>query len=181
MRWSDLFADLEAQASGLAAAEVDAEVAERTRIDVSRLTFTARLGGALGHPVELRCAGAGIRRARLDRVGADWLLATEPGDVELLVPVGAVLAVKGLGRWSSPVPAGRAEPGLRAVLRRIARDRSPVRAVLTDGTAVTGTVDRVGVDFFELAEHPLDVPRRATAVTAVRAVPLPALGLLCRR
>jgi hypothetical protein len=33
----------------------------------------------------------------------------------------------------------------------------------------------VGADFVELAEHPVDQPRRRAAVTAVRAVPLRAV------
>lgn len=132
MRWSELFGDLEAQAAGLAAVELAGEVAERTRIEIGRLTLADRLGGALGHPVELRCAGAGPCRGRLDRVGADWVLLAEDA-AELLVPASSVLAVAGLGRHSAPPRDGAVRLGLRSVLRGISRDRSPVGLVLTDG------------------------------------------------
>jgi len=178
MRWTDLFADLEAQAASLAGADLDGEVAERTRIEGGRLTLAARLGGALGHEVELRCAGVGSCRGLVDAVAKDWLLLAESGGIVLLVPAASVLSVSGLGRRSAVSSAASVELSLRSVLRRIARDRAPVRAVLIDGTTVAGTVDRVGVDFLEIAEHPPDEPRRPAAVTAVRVIPFTGLGAL---
>ena len=181
MRWTYLFADLEAQAAGLADAELDGEVAERSRIEAGRLTLVARLRGSLGHPVALRCAGAGPCSGRLDQVGADWLLVAEESGAEMLVPLRSLLCVGGLGRHSAmPVPAPRVELGLRVVLRGVARDRAPVRLVLTDGTPVDGTIDRVGADYLEVAEHPAGEPRRPGRVRGVRTVPLPAVGLLRR-
>jgi hypothetical protein len=46
---------------------------------------------------------------------------------------------------------------------------------------VTGTIDRVGADFFELAEHALDAPRRRGEVQNVRLVPTAALVAVRRR
>lgn len=181
MRWTYLFADLESQAAGLAETERDGEVAERTRIEAGRVTFAARLRGAIGHPVALRCAGAGPCSGRLDRVGADWLLVSETSGAEVLVPLGSLLGVVGLGRHSSvAAPAPRVELGLRAVLRSVARDRAPVRLVLGDGTPVDGTLDRVGADYLEIAEHPMGEARRPGRVRGVRTVPLPAVGILRR-
>lgn len=179
MRWAQLFADLEAQASGLVDAELAAEVAERTRIEAGRLTVGGRLGGAVGHPVALRCAGVGPVAGRLEQVGADWVLLGQDG-ADLLVPLGSVLAVGGLGRHSTAPATRGLVLGIRSVLRGIARDRSPVRAVLVDGTPVVGTVDRVGADLVEIAEHGPGEPRRAAAVGSVRLVPLAALAVLRR-
>lgn len=181
MRWTYLFADLESQAAALAAVDRDGEVAERVRIETGRLTLVERLRGAIGHPVSMRCTGVGPCNGRLDRVGKDWLLVVEATGVETLVPLRSLLGVGGLGRHSS-TPAGSAavELGLRSVLRGVARDRAPVRLVLGDGTPVDGTLDRVGADYLEIAEHPVGEPRRPGLVRAVRTVPLCGLGVLRR-
>jgi len=45
---------------------------------------------------------------------------------------------------------------------------------------LTGTIDRVGADFLEMAEHALDVARRAGNVAGVRTVPFTGLALIRR-
>ena len=181
MRWTYLFADLESQAEGLVAAELDGEVADRARIETGRLTLVARLRGAVGHPVSLRCAGAGACSGRLDRVGPDWLLVAEVTGAETLVPLRSLLGVGGLGRHSSvPASVPTVRLGLRSVLRGIARTRAPVRVVLRDGTPVDGTIDRVGADYVEVAEHPFGEARRPGVVHGVRTVPLDGIGILRR-
>ena len=179
MRWTYLFEDLESQAESLADAERDGEVAERARIEAGRLTLLDRLRGATGHPISLRCAGIGPCSGVLERVGRDWLLIAEPTGAETLVPLHSVLGVGGLGRHSS-APESTIELGLRSVLRGITRDRAPVRLILTDGTPVDGTLDRVGADFVEVAEHPIGEPRRPGVVQGVRTVPLCGFGAVRR-
>jgi hypothetical protein len=179
MRWTYLFADLESQLESLTDAERAGEVAERTRIEAGRVTLLDRLRGAAGHSVSLRCAGVGPCNGRLERVGQDWLLMVESTGAETLVPLHAVLGVGGLGRHSS-TPTGALELGLRSVLRGIVRDRAPVRLILVDGTPVDGTLDRVGADFVEVAEHPIGEPRRPGVVQGIRTVPLCGFGALRR-
>jgi hypothetical protein len=181
VRWQRLFADLEAQAEALAAAEFEAEVAERTRIEVGKLRLVDRLRPTTGHPVQVSCLGAGLVCGRLDQVGSDWLLVAEDPGREVLLCLHAVTSLLGLGALSAtPGSEGRVRSrlDLRHAVRGIVRDRAPVRVVLVDGTAFGGTLDRVGADFVELAEHPLGVPRRPTAVCQVRTVPLAALAAI---
>jgi hypothetical protein len=100
---------------------------------------------------------------------------------EWLIPDAALTAIHGLGPWAeSAEGAVAAKLGLAHLLRGIARDRSPV-TLFCGGHPVTGTIDRVGADFLELAEHPLDAPRRRTEVYNSRLVPTQALDAVRRR
>ena len=66
----------------------------------------------------------------------------------------------------------------RMALRAVARDRAPV-SVLTGGDdGLTGTIDRVGADFVELAAHAAWEQRRGPAVRSVLLVPLSAIRLV---
>jgi hypothetical protein len=175
MRWQQLFADLEAQFDEAAAASERADESSRARGEMGAVRLSERLRGALGHPLALRCRGAGQLAGTLVEVGPDWLLLEEDGGREALVAMAAVLAVGGLGRQTAPPE----EPGpvrgrldLRRAIRALARDRAAVQVLLEDGGSLSGTVDRVGTDHLELAEHGADQPRRAEAVQGVRAVAL---------
>jgi hypothetical protein len=178
MRWQALFADLEAQLDAAAAAELAGEVAERSRIEHGRVTTADRLAAAGSADLSVVLPGHDVLRGCLLDAGVDWLLLAEPGGREALVPLSALLSVTGLSRAAvapeADGPVGRALD-LRWALRGLARGRTGVVLGLSDGSAVSGTLDRVGADHVELAEHPAGEARRAPAVRAVRLVPLAAL------
>lgn len=193
VRWDDLFRDLEAQLEAAGAAELDAEVADRTRRENALLGLVDRARGAVGSGVSVRVLGAGTLAGTLREVGSQWLLLAQDGGREAVVPLTAVLAVSGLGRWSGPPatddwagPGGSARGadvvfarlGLSSALRGIARDRAAVAVVLVDGEVVTGTLDRVGADFVELGVHEAGEPRRREGLTGVRTIPIAAVALV---
>ncbi len=180
MRWERLFADLEAQLVASDEAELAAEIADRTRRELALATLAERLRGSVGVSVALTVRGAGTVRASVRDVGTGWLLLGQ-GASELLVSLDAVTSISGLGpRNAVPVGAVQRSLGLAWVLRGVVRDRAAVTTVLVDGASVTGTPDRVGADFLDIAEHALDEPRRGAAVSSVRTVPLAAVALLRR-
>jgi hypothetical protein len=183
MRWHQLFADLQAEFDEAAAAEERAQLSSRSRAETAAVRLTERLGGAVGSRVSLRCRGAGEVAGRLEELGPDWALLTDDAGREVLVGLPAVVAVSGLLRSTAAAePASRVQVGvdLRRALRGLARDRSAVVVVLDDGAVLTGTVDRVGADFVELAEHAPDEFRRAGSVRSVRAVVLAAVAVVRR-
>jgi hypothetical protein len=178
MRWDGLFADLEAQAAAISAAERDAEIEDRTRSEVGRLALVDRLGGAVGSQLRLSCLGDLVLTGDLARLHPEWLLIAEDGGREAMVALPAVLAVGNLRPLSAApgtMSVVNSRFSLALALRGIARDRSAVRLHLVDGSVLDGTLDRVGADFLELAEHPAGEARRRAAVrqqwiVATRAV-----------
>src|SRR5689334_10066856 len=180
MQWDALFEDLESQFEALQEGDLYGEVADRIRTEVGKITVLDRLRGAVDTVVRIELSGAEPLQGLLTRVGKDCLLI-EAGREEWLIPAGALIAVHRLGPWAEPaVGAVAAKLGLAHLLRGIARDRSPV-TVFCGGLPVTGTIDRVGADFLEVAEHPLDAPRRRTEVYNVRLIPTQALQAVRRR
>ncbi len=181
MRWQQLFADLQAQFDEEEVAAERSEAASRARVEVGAVRLSQRLLGSLGAPVTVTCRGAGQVAGVLVDAGPDWLLLEEERGRQQLVATAAVRAVVGLGRSTAPVQAAGAVRGqldLRRAVRGLARDRAAVQVVLDDGGVLTGTVDRVGADYLELAEHPGDQPRRAEVVQRVRAIVLDAVAVI---
>lgn len=188
MRWDHLFDDLSAQLEHeLQTEQADLEH-EEERLRLGRLPLRERLlalrSSAEG-VVRLRLVSAETVAVRLVTVGRDWVAGSIEGahsgaasgaqaaipftgiDGVLLTPEQAALSVEPIAERSEL----GARLGLAFLLRDLCRRRATV-AVRTRGGAVTGTIDRVGRDHLDVAEHDPEVPRRARAVTQVRVVPL---------
>jgi hypothetical protein len=169
-----LFDDLEAQLEREQAAEQWAEVAERSRAEFGRIALADRLRAHVGQQLTLRLRSGDQVDGVIADVAVEWLTLTQ-GTNQVLVPVDAVTAVAGLSRAvATDAGAVLRRLGLRHALRALARDRAPVRLGLLGGE-VTGTIDRVGADHIDVAEHPAGEARRAGAVRQVLSIRLAAL------
>jgi hypothetical protein len=187
MRWEQLFSDLADQFEDLADAEMMAELADRQRVALGAVSMGQRIAGAIDRTIRVRTSVGLAVTGRLRKVGPDWLLLEEGVGREALLATAAVTQVEGLSA-SSGAPIGGVELrlDLRFVLRGLTRDRSPVAVVIRGGvgdptglyTETTGTIDRIGADFLELAVHAPWEPRRAASVRSVVLVPLVAVVLV---
>lgn len=179
MRWQELFADLEAQLLAEQRRELQAEVADRTRCEQAEVTVLDRVARSLGDVVTV-VTGAGAVRGVLEDVGKDWLLVQEEGRHAALLPMTAVTALVGLANRSDDDRGMGRRFGVGVALRAIARDRAPVAIHDVSGGLATGTIDKVGADHLDLAEHPADTMRRTTSLTGHRVVPFTAIGVVRR-
>jgi hypothetical protein len=181
VRWEALFDDLAAQFDAEQAAELAAEISDRTRRELALVRLVDRLRPARGNVISARVAGIGNVEGRVAGVGADWLLIVDGGGREELIPSSAIVSITGLGALSA-APDSEGEVarrmGLAYALRAIARDRSPVTIGYADGVTSSGTIDRVGADFLEIAEHPPAEARRAAVVRTVRTIPFTAVAIV---
>jgi len=181
MRWERLFADLEAQLVAEADTELAAEVADRTRRERALLGLQERLTAVRpGSVITSEVRGLGTVRARVVDVGADWVLLESGLERAVLVPFDALISVVGLAGRLSPVSAVAKAFTLGSALRAISRDRAVVMVVDVQGARRSGTIDGVGHDALDLAEHPTDLPRRPEHVGDIRTIPFAAVGAVQR-
>ncbi|MFN8097406.1 MAG: hypothetical protein U0Q21_03850 [Dermatophilaceae bacterium] len=175
-RWTRLFADLELAFEAQERRVRDSEVADRTRRDRATIPLAARLGAQRGARIEMRLLGALRVEGRLVDMGTDWIAVAAGAARAFVIPTAAVVSVGGLSRRTELASPAR-RFGLGYALREISRDRMPVTVTDVLGTAYEGTIDVVGKDHLDLAEHPVDEARRTPNVRAIRTIPF--AGLAC--
>lgn len=174
MRWERLFDDLEAQLGAEERRERDSEVADRTRRERASVQLAARYAAAVGSPVHVRLVTGTQLGGELLDLGQDWLLLRRDNGREVVVPVAAVVGVTGLPGRATELRTAR-RFGLGYALRGLSRDRAPVAVTDTSGSVVTGTIDGVGADFLDLAEHAIGDDRRRENVRGRQCLPFAAV------
>ena len=185
MRWERLFEELDARFDAEASLERDAEIADRTRRERALIPLSSRLLANVGRAtISVRLPGAQGPRVIVGApgdVGPDWLLLADTAQQTHLVPLAAVRAITGLRPGAQEASLVGRRFTLGAALRGISRDRAVVDLVDLDGQVLTGTIDAVGADHLDLAEHAPDEPRRARHVVRTHVIPIAALGSVRRR
>lgn len=183
MRWHALLADLAGQAERMDQAERSAEVADRARIEAQRVTLVDRLRAVGdGNRVRVQVRGCDDVTGRIRQVAVGWTLVSDDSGAEWIITAPAIMGVAGLHRYSEPAGSSVVDSrlGIAHALRGIAADRSGVRILMTDGSVVDGTIDRVGADFVDVAVHPAGEARRRSTVREMRAVALAGVAAVVR-
>ena len=193
MRWQNLFDDLEGQLeSELGAEEVDL-LAEEERLRLGRLTLRDRVRAlhaeAPASPLGLTLRGAERVSVTVAAIGRDWFAGElDAGALRsAIVPLAAVTSLDPVGNQlgvslrvdpaPEPPTALSARLGLAFVLRDLCRRRAGVEVHL-GGERLHGTIDRVGRDHLDLAEHAPGEARRTAAVARIRIVAFASLNLV---
>lgn len=187
MRWDHLFDDLAGQLEHELQSEQADLQQEEERLRLGRMPLRDRLL-ALRAASEVSSPGIRCRvrsgetvGVRLVTVGRDWMAGDLEGAVpheQAIIPfsgVDALLLSPEQALISLEPTAERSELaarlGIAFLLRDLCRRRATVIVRTTVGE-VTGTIDRVGRDHLDLAEHDRDEPRRASAVRQIRVIPI---------
>jgi hypothetical protein len=193
VRWQNLFDDLESQLeTELGADEVDL-LAEEERLRLGRLSLRDRIralhDGDPPAPLGMTLRGGDRVVLAIAAVGRDWVAGELDAGIlrSVIVPFAAVATLDPVGAQLAaslraevapePPTALSARLGLAFVLRDLCRRRTPVE-LLVGGVPRHGTIDRVGRDHLDLAEHAPGDPRRTTAVARIRIVAFAALDLV---
>lgn len=177
MRWDQLFDDLEAQLGAEERRERDSEVADRTRRERAGVELAARFAAAVGATLRVRLVTGDQLLGELLDLGEDWLLLRLETGREAVLPVAAVTGVVGLPARASATRTAR-RFALGYALRGLSRDRASVAVTDLGGQVVTGTIDVVGADSLDLAEHALGESRRPENVRSRQTIPFRALVLV---
>jgi len=196
MRWDDLFDDLESQLEQELGAEEGDLLAEEERLRLGRLTLRDRLiamsraGDGTPDQLKLAMRDGSVVTVAVGSIGRDWLVGELVGARRgsCVVPLAAVAALlpssEQLARSMTVEPAGEspvslsARLGLAFVLRDLCRRRAAVDVSTASSERLHGTIDRVGRDHLDLAEHEPGVPRRAASVGRIRILPFGELHLV---
>jgi hypothetical protein len=193
VRWQNLFDDLESQLeSELGAEEVDL-LAEEERLRLGRLTVRDRLralhGGAAGESIGIALRDGERMPLAIAAIGRDWVAGETDGGTlrSAIVPIAAIAVLDPVAAQltaslrGDPAPepptALSARLGLAFVLRDLCRRRAPVE-LRVGAERWHGTIDRVGRDHLDLAEHAPGEPRRSASVARIRIVAFAALDLV---
>lgn len=174
MRWDRLFDDLEAQLELEESRELDAEVADRTRRERAQLDLQSRLLANQGASVGARL-GSGVLTGTVVDVGPDWLMLEMRPEWPVLVSLAALRSVTGLAPGAIATSTVARRFALGSALRAVSRDRATVALTDIDARITVGTIDVVGADHLEIAEHASDELRRSSNVVARHLVPFSAI------
>jgi hypothetical protein len=181
-----VFDELEAEFEAGLRREAEQEAAAALRAGLGETVLWEQLARRVGTRAVAR-AGSRTFRGVIVASYPEFLALRDDDQTEHLVRYGPALSIALPAETAGlrPTPAGPARRyQLALALRELARRREPVHLDLVDGGRVDGTIEAVGSDYLEVAEHHLGEARRRAAVkarrfvgfAAVAAVTLPGTG-----
>lgn len=167
-----VFDELEAEFEAGLRLEAEQESVAAVRAELGATVLWEQLARRVGSQTTVHAGGQAFRGAVLASYPEFLVLRTDDG-AEHLIRYGSAVSIALPAEppplRPAPVAASRRYQ-LGLALRELARRREPVRALLADGTSCDGTIEAVGSDYLEIAEHHIGEARRRGAVRARRFI-----------
>ena len=170
MRW--VFDELEAGFEAGLRCEAEQEAMAAVRAEVGATVLWEQLARRIGGDATV-VAGTRAFRGGVVASCPEFLVLRAADGAEHLIRYGPAVSI------ALPAEAPTLRPAPPAAARRyqfalapreLARRREPIRVELVDGARCDGTIEAVGSDYLEVAQHDLDEARRRAAVRARRFV-----------
>jgi hypothetical protein len=174
-----VFEELEAEFEAGMRLEAEQETVAALRAEIGETVLWEQLARRAGAHAVAHAAG---RRFRGVVVASypEFLVLHDGEGAEHLIRYGPATSVALPAETATPLQptpaAATRRYRLAMALRELARRREPVRVELVDGGRVDGTIEAVGSDYLEIAEHDPGEARRRRAVKARRFVGLAAVA-----
>ena len=165
-----VFDELEAEFEAGLRREAEQEAVAAVRTELGATLLWELLARRLGGEATI-IAGARTFRGTAVASYPEFLVLRAADGTEHLIRYGAAVSVALPAEPPAPRPTpASATRRYQLALRELARRREPVRVELVDATRCDGTIEAVGSDYLEIAEHELGEARRRLAVRARRFV-----------
>lgn len=158
--------------------EAEQEAVAALRAQVGETRLWEALARCVGMEVAVRAETRLLRGTLLAGYPDFFVLRSDDGG-QHLVPIGPAATVTLPVARSAPRPVPVASRyRLALALRELARRREPVRLQLAGGGTAAGTIELVGRDYLELAEHNPGEARRESALTGRRLLGLASVAVV---
>ena len=167
-----VFDELEAEFEAGLRLEAEQESIAAVRAELGATVLWEQLARRVGMETVVR-AGPRTFNGTIVASYPEFLVVRTADGAEQLIRLGPAVSIALAPESPSlrPTPDAatrRYQFGL--ALRELARRREPVRVLLGDASSCDGTIEAVGSDYLEIAEHDLGEARRRGAVRARRFV-----------
>jgi hypothetical protein len=174
-----LFEELEAEFEASLRREADQQTVAALRAQAAETLLWEALARRVGSDVAVQAGPRWFRGSLVASYPDFFVVRDRLSRAQYLVRLGPAVSVA-LPPEPQALRLLPAPPRYRFILalRELARRREPVRLELADGNDTTGTIEVVGNDHLEIAEHNLGEARRQAALTGRRLLALAAIAVV---
>lgn len=174
-----LFEELEAEFEASLRREADQQTVAALRAQAAETLLWEALARRVGSDVAVQAGPRWFRGTLVASYPDFFVIRDRLSRAQYLVRLGPAVSVA-LPPEPQALRLLPAPPRYRFILalRELARRREPVRLELADGNDIAGTIEVVGNDHLEIAEHNFGEARRQTALTGRRLLALAAVAVV---